>query len=1042
MKGICFYCHMALALALSLQAIKAQDLGISHFRVQESGVTLEVDVPKGWGHVKLVTTQSLFEPFENLLASGEVKSLPGKVVFTIPKSGETTFLSVGAGEGEAPEAPYMGSEYFEFYPQLPTAVFLDEHEMIHHALNRLGYGPSPSSAEWIQTHGLDTYIDQQLAPLTWSDEGDYRMRSAIEELFTLYRPGNDTYLIVDGDRWDLKKGTEAPPYQWNQPGLKGVTQANGWLNVPSGFGYSSSGSERDLLSTLLNDMERIEEGEEAQEGYLSFFVRHWFEVQAPESIGGLLFKMVYDDGFIAYLNGTEVARDNMGMTKRPSYRTKASDAADDPDEGIFDISEFKSLLVSGENLLAIELHNTEYTSSDAILVPELIVRDYLPGYEHLRIHDVDALQQLIHARGIYDPHQLQAVMAEFWENHFTTDYDKTAEFLEEIEDMSGDELISESQAEAEAAQLDYKEYQFFHDHALDRFGDLLLYSATSPTMLIYLDNVLNRVGEPNENYAREILELYAFGVDNRYTQKDIEELSRCFTGWQIRKVRPDQVLSYPQSARIPPTGPSTGYHEEVLLDLGPGWKYHKGRSEPVPYAVTVSPRWTQGSFDDTDWLSGSAGLGYGDGDDATVLEDMRDDYSSVYMRRNFTLPEDADLRAIRLYINYDDGFVAYLNGREIARSANMEEAGNPPPHDALATQNRESNQGDQVFDLVRYHQLFRPYPQVNTLAVQGHNVNLSSSDLSVMPRLVRLMPAPDSIELDDPNGEWVFRFNPEDHDYDAKVLFEGTVWEIQIPAGREGSEGLRDALDVIDVMANHPSTREFICVKLVNKFVGDEISLRTYQDGSAPMHLITMVDRAMQAWEHAEPKGHIGTVLRSMFDTRDPKNLFWTHSVYRSKVKTPVEFINSLGRALDWEMNLSELPDISDSMGMHFFTRDDPDGWSEYGFDWVNTGAMLERLNFSTRLSRHTGNDYMDRWSIRRYLGFHGITTAGEILEHFNQLLFDGSLPEHSKSLILEFAHTDEKGDRKSWDPSAKEYMERVGQLIGLILSVPEMHYQ
>ena len=154
------------------------------------------------------------------------------------------------------------------------------------------------------------------------------------------------------------------------------------------------------------------------------------------------------------------------------------------------------------------------------------------------------------------------------------------------------------------------------------------------------------------------------------------------------------------------------------------------------------------------------------------------------------------------------------------------------------------------------------------------------------------------------------------------------------------------------MMANHLSTREFISVKLVNKFVGDEISLRTYQDGSAPTHLIAMVDRAMQAWEQSEPKGHIGTVLRSMFDTRDPHNLFWTQSVYRSKVKTPVEFINSLGRALDWEMNLSELPDISDAMGMHFFTRDDPDGWSEYGFDWVNTGAMLERLNFSTRLSR------------------------------------------------------------------------------------------
>ena len=43
-----------------------------------------------------------------------------------------------------------------------------------------------------------------------------------------------------------------------------------------------------------------------------------------------------------------------------------------------------------------------------------------------------------------------------------------------------------------------------------------------------------------------------------------------------------------------------------------------------------------------------------------------------------------------------------------------------------------------------------------------------------------------------------------------------------------------------------------------------------------------MVDRAMQAWEQSEPKGHIGTMLRSMFDTRDPQ-IFWTQSVYRSK---------------------------------------------------------------------------------------------------------------------------------------------------------------
>ena len=173
----------------------------------------------------------------------------------------------------------------------------------------------------------------------------------------------------------------------------------------------------------------------------------------------------------------------------------------------------------------------------------------------------------------------------------------------------------------------------------------------------------------------------------------------------------------------------------------------------------------------------------------------------------------------------------------------------------------------------------------------------------------------------------------------------------------------------------------------MNKFVGDEISLRTYQDGSAPASYSHGRSRHAGVGT-VGGKGHIGTMLRSMFDTRDLKS-FWTQSVYRSKVKTPIEFINSLGRALDWEMNLSELPDISDAMGM--LSSPGRPGWLVRV--WFRLGEYwrhAQRLNFPTL--RHTGNDYMDRWSIRRYLGFHGITTAGEILEHFNQLLFDGSL--------------------------------------------------
>jgi uncharacterized protein (DUF1800 family) len=70
-------------------------------------------------------------------------------------------------------------------------------------------------------------------------------------------------------------------------------------------------------------------------------------------------------------------------------------------------------------------------------------------------------------------------------------------------------------------------------HALGKFPDLLRASAHSPAMLAYLDNQENRRGVPNENYARELMELHTLGVHGGYTQKDVLEVARCFTGWTI-----------------------------------------------------------------------------------------------------------------------------------------------------------------------------------------------------------------------------------------------------------------------------------------------------------------------------------------------------------------------------------------------------------------------------------------------------------------------------------------------------------------------------
>jgi uncharacterized protein (DUF1800 family) len=98
-------------------------------------------------------------------------------------------------------------------------------------------------------------------------------------------------------------------------------------------------------------------------------------------------------------------------------------------------------------------------------------------------------------------------MVEFWTDHFSVDMNKVG-YLKVIDDR-----------------------EVIRKHALGNFGDMLKASAKSAAMLGYLDQNLSRVGAPNQNYARELMELHTLGVDGGYTQRDVEELARVLTGW-------------------------------------------------------------------------------------------------------------------------------------------------------------------------------------------------------------------------------------------------------------------------------------------------------------------------------------------------------------------------------------------------------------------------------------------------------------------------------------------------------------------------------
>ena len=114
-------------------------------------------------------------------------------------------------------------------------------------------------------------------------------------------------------------------------------------------------------------------------------------------------------------------------------------------------------------------------------------------------------------RALFSQRQLFEVTVEFWNNHFSMYHFK--------DDVSVLKTVDDREVSRKLA--------------FGRFRDLLLASAHSPAMMVYLDNEDNVADGPNENYARELMELHTVGVDAGYTQRDVHEVARCFTGWSV-----------------------------------------------------------------------------------------------------------------------------------------------------------------------------------------------------------------------------------------------------------------------------------------------------------------------------------------------------------------------------------------------------------------------------------------------------------------------------------------------------------------------------
>jgi len=169
-----------------------------------------------------------------------------------------------------------------------------------------------------------------------------------------------------------------------------------------------------------------------------------------------------------------------------------------------------------------------------------------------------------------------------------------------------------------------------------------------------------------------------------------------------------------------------------------------------------------------------------------------------------------------------------------------------------------------------------------------------------------------------------FRFEPRMHDDGEKIVLGHRI---------KAGGGERDAEEVLDILASHPSTARFIATKLVRRFVSD----------TPPASL---VDRA--AARFTETRGDIREVVRTILTSPE----FFSPAAYRAKVRTPFEFIAASVRAAGIDVvNAMPLVQTLRELGMPPYQCQPPTGYADRADAWVNTGALLNRMNFAVALT-------------------------------------------------------------------------------------------
>jgi uncharacterized protein (DUF1800 family) len=251
-----------------------------------------------------------------------------------------------------------------------------------------------------------------------------------------------------------------------------------------------------------------------------------------------------------------------------------------------------------------------------------------------------------------------------------------------------------------------------------------------------------------------------------------------------------------------------------------------------------------------------------------------------------------------------------------------------------------------------------------------------------------------------------FRFNQRMHEPGTKVVLGHTIKE----------HGADEGKQVLKMLAHSPATAQFISKKLAMRFVSDD----------PPPALVNRM-----AGTFLKSDGNIRAVLRTMFHAPE----FWAADAYRAKVKTPLEFVVSAVRASGAEIsNALPLVQALNQMGMPLYGAQPPTGYSMKAATWVNSAALLNRMNFALRFA--SGRMPGVWFAPERLLGSAEAPTDPRVaLAELENALLAGEVSKQTHETILKHAADPEVTGRVLDDPARPV---KVRVLAGLLLGSPE----